>query len=79
MEIKYTVKIKDKHNPPVFDVSLGKGVLATQIVDFKTIQTEQQAQSPMFQIKVFDVAKELLEDWVEVKFEVVKKVETKKL
>jgi hypothetical protein len=75
MEIKYTVKIKDKHNPPVFDVSLGKGVLATQIVDFKTIQT----QSPIFQIKVFDVAKELLEDWVEVKFEVVKKVETKKL
>ena len=35
MEIRYTIKVKDKHNPPEFKKGMGKGVVATQICSYK--------------------------------------------
>jgi hypothetical protein len=35
MKLRFTIKIKDEQNPPIFKEELGKGVLQTIIVDYK--------------------------------------------
>ena len=70
MEIKYTIKIKDKQNPPTFDERLGKGIVEERIVDFKDA-TEDDLKKPMFLKHVYDLAEELKNEWFEVKFEIV--------
>lgn len=72
MEIKYTIKIKDSHNAPEFKEGMGKGVIATQIVDFKT---DQDLNSPMVQSSIFSFADKMLHDWFEVVPEIVKNEE----
>lgn len=81
MEIRYTVKIKDEHNPPEFKKGYGKGVLVTQDVEYKTIQTEEDLKSIQFQRHVFEFSKDLLEKWFDVKIEIIdiKKERKKKL
>jgi len=69
MEIKYTIKIKDEHNPPIFDKKLGKGVLATQIADFKGA-TEEDLKTPNFQRQIFELSEKLKNEWFEVVFEI---------
>ncbi len=72
MEIKYTVKIKDEQDPPVFDEKLGKGVLATQVAVFKNF-TEDDLKSPMFQRHIYELGEKMKNDWIEVDFEIIKK------
>ena len=71
MEIKYTIKIKDKHNPPVFDSRLEKGVVATVVVNFKGADEKEYLHSPSFQMQVHDQAKKFLNDYFEVTFDKV--------
>lgn len=71
MEIRYTIKIKDKHNPPEFKKGMGKGVLSTQDCVYNTIITEDDANSYAFQSHVIEFSRELLEDWFEVVAEVI--------
>lgn len=71
MKLRYTIKIKDEHNPPEFKKGMGKGVVATQDVVYKTIETEEQLKDPSFQHHVFNFSQELLEQWFEVTAEVI--------
>lgn len=68
MELRFTIKIKDDKNPPVFNEELGKGVLQTIIVDFKDA-TEDDLNSPMFNVQLLDLIEKFKEDWIEVKYE----------
>jgi hypothetical protein len=70
MDIEYTIKIKDKHNPPTFDEKLGQGVVSKVVVTFKGA-TEENLKSPLFQRQVFEQAEEFLKDWFEVTFKQV--------
>jgi len=65
--IKYTIKIKDEHNPPEF--KLGKGVVATQVAVFKC--TDEEFESARFQAQIFELAEKMLHEWFEVIPEVV--------
>lgn len=69
MEIKYTIRIKDKHNPPAFNEEMGKGVLATQIADFKGA-VEEDLKNLQLQRQIHELAEELLKDWIEVVIEI---------
>lgn len=69
MEIKYTVRIKLEHNPPVFKDEFGAGVIATQIADFKGA-TEQDLKSPNFQRQMHELAEKIKNEWIEVVYEV---------
>jgi hypothetical protein len=69
MKIRYTIKIKDKHNPP--DFKFGKGVVATQVCSYKDIKTEKDLKNISFQIHVLEWSKKLLEEYFEVVPEVV--------
>lgn len=68
MELRFTIKIKDDKNPPVFNEELGKGVLQTIVVDFKDV-TEDDLNSPMFNVQLLDLIEKFKEDWIEVKYE----------
>ena len=80
MEIRYTIKIKDKHNAPEFKKGMGKGVLAIQDAIYKEV-TDKDFESPVFQGYILDFKRQLLEDWLEVVAEVIdiKKERKKKL
>jgi hypothetical protein len=69
MELKFTIKIKDEQNPPIFNEELGKGVLQTIIVDFKGATEEDLENNPMFITQVYDMMNKFKEDWIEVKYE----------
>jgi hypothetical protein len=69
MEIKYTIRIKEKHNPPTFKEELGKGVVATQIADFK-VANEKDLGEPNLQRQIFELAEKLKNEWFEVVFEI---------
>ena len=69
MEIKYTIRIKEEHNPPTFKEELGKGVVATQIADFKGA-TEKDLDTPNLQRQIFELAEKLKNEWFEVVFEI---------
>jgi hypothetical protein len=69
MELKFTIKIKDEQNPPIFNDELGKGVLQTIIVDFKGATEEDLENNPMFITQVYDMMNKFKEDWIEVKYE----------
>lgn len=71
MELRYTIKIKDDKNPPVFNEELGKGVLATYVADFKGI-SENDLDSPSIQQKILDMSEELKNEWIEIVFELKK-------
>lgn len=73
MELKFTVKIKDEQNPPVFNEELGKGVLATQVAEFPTVNTKEDLESPMFQQCINEFMEKLKNEWCEVTVEVVNK------
>lgn len=62
MEIEYVVKIKEKHNPPVFDKQLGKGVVAKIVIDYKDVDVNQ----PMFQKHLYEKANDFLNEYFEV-------------
>jgi len=68
MELKFIIKIKAEHNPPVFNEELGKGVVATQVIDYKV--TEEDLSSPTFALHLIEQADELLNEYFEV--EIVK-------
>jgi len=72
MEIKYTIKIKNKHNPPVFDKKLGKGVVATVNVEFKGAKDEN-LKSPLFIRQLYEQSQEFLNDYFEVTYKKVRK------
>ena len=74
MELEYTIKIRDSHNPPEFKEGLGKGVLVIQDVLYRKIKNEDDLKDPSFQRHIFEYSQELLEKW----FEVVVKVKEKK-
>lgn len=78
MEVRYTIKIRDKHNPPEFKEGEGKGVLVTQDVAYKTIKTETDINDPSFQRHVFEYSQDLLNEWFEVVITTVKKKKEKK-
>ena len=40
MEFKFIIRIKAEHNPPVFKEELGKGVVATQVIDYKVTEED---------------------------------------
>lgn len=69
MELKFTVKIRDEQNPPVFDDRLGKGVLYTVVIDFKGITDDDILNNPMFLNQLSDIKNKLKEDWIEVLYE----------
>jgi hypothetical protein len=69
MEIKYTIRIKEEHNPPTFKDELGKGVVATQVADFKGL-TKEDLESPSVQMQIFELAEKLKNEWFEVVFEI---------
>jgi hypothetical protein len=69
MELKFTIKIKDEQNPPIFKEELGKGVLQTIIVDFKDATEEDLENDPQFTRQVLDLMDKFKEDWIEVKYE----------
>ena len=71
MEIEYTVKIKDKHNPPVFDEELGKGVVAKVTIDFKDAN-EDDYKHLRFIRAVYERGEELMDDYFEVTFDLTK-------
>ena len=73
MEIKFTIKIKDEQNPPVFKKELGKGVLQTIIVDFKKATEKDLQNNPMFIKQLFEMIDKFKEDWIEVKYRTIKK------
>lgn len=67
MEIEYTVKINNRHNPPIFNKELGKGVLMKVIVDFKGA-TKKDLKSPLFLRQMYEQAEKFRDDWVDVDF-----------
>lgn len=69
MKIKYIIRIKEEHNPPTFKEELGKGVVATQIADFKGV-TEKDLDTPSLQMQIFELAEKLKNEWFEVVFEI---------
>lgn len=71
MEIKFTIKIKDEKNPPVFNDKLGKGVLGTVVVDFKGATEDDFKNNPMLWKQIHEMMDDLIEEWVEVKYEKV--------
>lgn len=78
MELKYTVKIKGKHRPPVFKDGLGRGVVHTRVVEFKGT-TEADLETPVFQKQIYEYAHELLNEYFEVKVELTEPNNIKKL
>jgi hypothetical protein len=68
IQFKFTVKIKDEHNPPTFKEELGKGVIHTRVVTFTTA-TEEDLGTPNFTLALLETANDLRYDWVEVNFE----------
>jgi phospholipid N-methyltransferase len=77
MEFKFIIRIKAEHNPPVFKEELGKGVVATQVIDYKV--TEEDLSSPTFALNIIEQADELLNEYFEVKIVRVDQPDTKKL
>lgn len=71
MELKFTIKIKDERNPPIFSKDLGKGVLEKIVVDFKTATEEDLKNNPMFHLKINDMIKDLIDNCIEVTYEKV--------
>jgi hypothetical protein len=69
MELKFTVKIKDEQNPPIFNEKLGKGVLQTFIVNFKDVTEEDLENNPQFIRQLYEMMDKFKEDWIEVKYE----------
>lgn len=72
MEIKFTIKIKDEKNPPVFSDKfgeMGKGVLGTVVVDFKGATEDDLKNNPMFWKQIHEMMDQIVEEWVEVKYE----------
>jgi hypothetical protein len=69
MELRFTIKIKDEQNPPIFNEELGKGVLQTIIVDFKGATEEDLENNPQFIRQVYEMMDKFKEDWIEVKYE----------
>jgi len=69
MEIKFTIKIKDEQNPPIFNEELGKGVLQTIVVDFKGVTDNDLQHNSMFHKQLFEMIDKFKEDWIEVKYE----------
>jgi hypothetical protein len=69
MELKFTIKIKDEQNPPIFNQELGKGVLQTIIVDFKGATEEDLDNNPRFIRQVHQMMDKFKEEWIEVKHE----------
>ena len=69
MELRFTIKIKDKQNPPIFNEELGKGVLQTIIVDFKGATEEDLEHNPQFMRQIYEMMDKFKEDWIEVKYE----------
>jgi hypothetical protein len=70
MEIKFTLKIKDEKNPPVFS-EMGKGVLQTIVVDFKGATEDDLKNNPMLWKQIHEMMDQIIEDWIEVKYEKV--------
>lgn len=77
MDIKFTIKIKNKHNPPVFDKRLGKGVVATVTINYPKNTEKDLKDNPMFALSVVEKAQEYLNDYFEVNY-AVEKTKTKK-
>lgn len=73
MKIKYTVRIKPEHNPP--DLGGGPGVIATQEVRDKTIDAKDYQENPhkhfAHRAGIVQHGQELLNEWVEVVFEII--------
>jgi hypothetical protein len=69
MELRFTIKIKDEQNPPIFNEELGKGVLQTIVVDFKGVTEEDLEKNPQFIRQVYEMMDKFKEDWIEVKYE----------
>lgn len=63
--VKYTVRIKLEQKPPVFNEELGQGVLQTIEVNFPTM-TEEEFNSPIGQMAIWDFKSTLVEEWIEV-------------
>jgi len=68
MELKFTVKIKNKYNPPIFNKELGKGVLQTLIVDFKDATDKDLEDNPFFLRQIHEAMDWLKADYIEVKY-----------
>lgn len=64
MEIKYTVKIKDSQNPPLFNSELGKGVLETG-----TINIDENTSRIFLASRLNEVSDTLKNNWIEVVFD----------
>ncbi len=69
--VKFHMRIKPEHNPPVFDEKLGKGVIATVEVEYPGVSLEDFKNSVPHQKEVYDQAEKLLKNYFEVIKEVV--------
>ncbi|MFW5847667.1 MAG: hypothetical protein ACOCVF_01995 [bacterium] len=67
MEIEFTVKIKKENKPPTFHKELGEGVLQKITFSFKEA-TEKDLKDPIFIKELLEIANELKENWIEVKY-----------
>jgi hypothetical protein len=71
--VKFTVKIKDEHNPPEFKEGMGKGVVATQEIVIKPRRDNDETNSAVFIMETADL---LLRSYFEVNYEIIEE-ETK--
>ena len=69
MELRFTIKIKDYQNPPIFNQELGKGVLQTIVADFEGATEEDLTNNPQFIRQLHEFMNDLKEEWIEVKYE----------
>ena len=63
MQIEFTVKVKDKHNPPEFKKGLGKGTIAKVTVEFDINEKEP---TTIDAVAIINEKKRLLNDYFEV-------------
>lgn len=78
MEITFTLKIKDKHNPKEFKEGMGNGVLLVQPIEFKTVRTVEDLNNPMLQRFLREQCEEILEEYIEVIMDIPDSTTTKK-
>jgi hypothetical protein len=70
MLITFTIKIRDKHNPKEFKEGMGNGVLLVQPIEFEKLKTTQDLNDPMLQKYLYEKAKELLDEYIEVTMDI---------
>jgi hypothetical protein len=68
MLFKFTVKIRDERNPPIFKEELGKGVLSIIEVNIEGV-TEEDLNKPLVISEMFNRCQDFANEWIKVTYE----------